>query len=619
MNTNDFYKELFEKYAFDEDKIRRNAIKAAKTPAWQRTLGAHWKSVAGAAAAVAVTVGAVAYISGNSGNDGIDIVSPDNLLSASQRLQEAEQNYYNLPAEENDILNIYLTFKENVCYSDMAVSLSALAGSDEIEIQRIYLNDGTTVSGMTDISTYAETSAADKCISGAKLSAPSKCYRDLNDLSRVDVAEVESEGLNDQTFSPLVREDGDPLANDMLSITTTAPVVTTAPFSFESETTTTAVTTTADTTVPAVSDTDITEEDPDIVEVVPEDPDITVESEDEYVITAPTELDDPELTASETTTAETTAEITVTSDEFEAPDVGLMTRIYQLNAQNALETVLIGEHAIVLSKDQVYFFMMGGVMTDSRPRAIAMGSPKIAYSDEKSVIVTGCDESGKRNMIVMLDLSTNVLYGDDNATNIGTAEIGRVYYSASDNRYFVSTFADSSTYFYEVTVDPMTGLQFRALVEFAGPVAAAGYKNGTLWFTGSEDNVNYSLYSFDCVNGVLEKCAYIGTSCKVHRSPSFGSFILTAGDDADGTQHTYVFDMTSSTLISVTVGSDPMIVDLNGLIYVNSDGTTYRLTDGVLENTDANISFTRELKSNFSIVSQDNEKILVAENNPNIW
>lgn len=619
MNTNDFYKELFEKYAFDEDKIRRNAIKAAKTPAWQRTLGAHWKSVAGAAAAVAVTVGAVAYMSGTAGNDGIDIVSSDDLISASQRIQEAEQNYYNISSEEDGMLNIYLTFKENVCYSDMAVSLSALADSDEIEIQRIYLNDGTAVSGMADIGTYAETSAADKCISGAKLSAPSKCYRDLQDLSRVDVAEIESEKLNDSTFAPLVRDDDDPLASDRLSITTTAPVVTTAPFSFESETTTTAATTAADTTVPVVSDTDVTEEDPDIVEVVPDDPEITVESDDEYVITTPTELDDPELTAEDTTTSDTTTEIAVTSDEFEAPDVGLMTRIYQLNAQNALETVLIGEQAIVLCKDQVYFFKLGGVMTDSRPRVIAMGSPKIAYSDNRSVIVTGCDETGKRNMIVMLDLETNVLYGDNNGTDIGTAEIGRVYYSAADNRYFVSTFADSSTYFYEVTADSMTGLQFRALVEFSGPVTAAGYKNGTLWFTGSEDNVNYSLYSFDCVNGVLEKYADIGTACKVHRSPSFESFILTATDAADGTQYSYIFDMSSCSLISVSVGADPLIADLNGLIYISSDGITYRLTNGVLEATDANISFTRQLKSKFSIVSQDSEKIMVAENNPNIW
>ena len=619
MNTNDFYKELFERYALDEDKIRKNALKAAKTPAWQRTLGTHWKTVAGAAAAVAVTVGAVAYMSGTSGNSGIDIVSSDDLISASQRIQEAEQNYYSISSKEDGMLNIYLTFKENVCYSDMAVSLSALADSDEIEIQRIYLNDGSTVTGMTDIGAFAETSASEKCISGAKLSAPSGCYRDLQDLSRVDVAEIESEKLNDSTFSPLVRDDSDPLASDMLSVTTTDPAVTTVPFSFESETTTTADTTTAGTTAPAEPDTDTSDEEPGLVEVVPDDTEPPVDTNTDENITTVVEIDEPEITTSDTT-ADTTAEITVTSDEFESPDVGLMTRIYQLNAPNALETVLIGNHAIVLCRDQVYFFTLGGVMTDSRPRVIEMSSPKIAYSDNDSVVVTGCGSDGLRNMIVMLDLKTGVLYGDNNETNIGTAEIGRVYFSASDRKYFVSTVSDSNTYIYEMTADSAEGLQFRALVQFTGPVAAAGYKDGILWFTGSEDNVNYALYSFDCMNGTLARSADLGTACKVHRSPSFESFIITATDPATGEQRSYIFDIRARALVYVDIGADPMIADLNGLIYISCDGQTFSLTaEGKLVPTDANIRFTNQLRTGYSIVSQDSEKIVVAESNPNVW
>jgi hypothetical protein len=104
MNTNDFYKELFEKYALDEEKIRRNAIKAAKTPAWQRAVSAHWKTAVGAAAAVAVTVGAVAYTVGNGAGNVIDIDSSDDLLTATQRLREAEKDYYNKEySKEGDI------------------------------------------------------------------------------------------------------------------------------------------------------------------------------------------------------------------------------------------------------------------------------------------------------------------------------------------------------------------------------------------------------------------------------------------------------------------------------------------------------------------------------------
>ena len=634
MNTNDFYKELFEKYALDEDKIRRNAIKAAKTPAWQRTLGTHWKSVVGAAAAVAVTTAGVAYISGISGNDGITISSSDTILSAAERLAAAERNYSDISAEETAISNIYVTFKEPVCYSDMAVSLSALADYDNIEVARIYLTDGTVYSSMTDISGFAETRASDKCIAGAKLSAPSGSFRDIFDLSCVDVAELESDDINDATFAPLVRDDtdkdADPLSNDSYTVTSSAPAVTTAPFSFEVGTaaTTAAPVTAVTTTVP--EDTEAVE--PDITTADPElnDPEITgsdgvvVEIDDDIEsITTAVELDDPLLTSETSdTTAETTTEIAVSTTEItEAPSIGLMTRIYQLNAPNALDTVLVGDNVIVLAREQVYFFRLGGMLSESPARVINIASPKIAYSDSNSVVVTGCGKDGLRNKIVVLNTVTGVLYGADNddGADLGTSEIGRVYYSEAESKYFVSTIAGSTTYFYEVTVDPANGIQFRALVEFAGPVAAAGYRNGTLWFTGAADNVNYSLWSFDCVNGVLAEDAKIGTGCKVRRSLTFGSFLLTAADE-NGVSHTYAFDISSGLIIPVDVPSDALVAEKNGTIYINADGKTYYVSsDGVLTETNVYAAFTRKVTSSYAIMSQDSEKIVVAETNPNIW
>jgi len=624
VNTNDFYKELFEKYAFDEEKIRRNAIKAAKTPAWQRTLGTHWKTVAGAAAAVAVTAAGVAYAAGSQGNNnGIDIVSSENILSASQRIHDAESAYLNISSEDTSISNIFVTFKEPVCFSDMTVSFSALEDFDNIEMQRLYLNDDTVVEGMTDISNFGETAASKVCIAGVKLSAPSKCYRDIQELSCVDLAEFESEMINDDTFAPLVREDNDPLSLDSYSVTTTAPAVTTTAFSFESEPTTTENTTsvsetTADTedTEPAESDTtveaDITSDNEEAqpVEVVPDEENTTAQ-----------ELDDPELTTVDTT-VDTTAEITVTSEDFaDTPDLGLITNLYQLNAPNALETLLIGNNAVVLSRDQVYFFKLGGVVNSSPARAVNMGSPKIAYSDSRSVIVSGCDENGVRNIIVALDLQSGILYGNDNDNaDIGAAEIGRVYYSSTDDKYFVSTVSGSTTYFYEVTLDREQGIVFRPLVAFAGPVSAGGYKDGTLWFVGAEDNVNYSLYSFDCTNGVLTNRAKIGTACKVRRSLTFGSFLLTATDET-GAFRSYVFDINTASLISVEVTSEALIGETAGRVFIGMDGITYAVSsEGILsEVSDIHVEFTRSHSSDYSIFSQNSEGIIVAQSNPNIW
>ncbi len=628
MNTNDFYKELFEKYALDEDKIRRNALKAARTPAWQRTLGAHWKSAAGVAAAVAVTVAGVAYMSAAPGGEGgIDIVSSEDMLSAAQRLAAAEQAYNNLSAEETSLSNIYVTFAEPVCYSDMAVSLSALEDFDSIGIEHLYLTDSTVIVGMTDIGAFAETNGSDKCIAGVKLSAPTKCYRDIQNLSRVDLAELESDKLNDETFAPIVREDTDPLSMDSYTVTSAAPV-TTAPFNFESvpvsETTSAATSTEKPAEQSEPEDTEADDNDttaePDtgsdgqsgsVVEI-DEDPDISG-----TII----EIDDPELTTTSETTAETTAEITVSSDEFtEAPDFGLITNIYQLNTPNALETVLVGNDAIVLCRDQVYFFRLGGLVANNQPRVVNIGNPKIAYYDDKYAVVSGCSSDGRRNVLVALDIGTGVLYGNDNGTDLGSAEIGRVYYSSSDDKFFVSTVADSATYFYEVTIDRDSGLVFRALVEFAGPVSAAGYKNGTLWFAGAEDNVNYSLYSFDCVNGVLNKATDIGTACKVRRSVTFGSFLLTASD-SEGNTRSYVFEINGRTLIPVEISGEALVAERNGTVYLNIGGTTYTVAaDGVLTETNAPyVEFVRTVNSSLTVISQDSEKVEVAQTNGNVW
>ena len=54
MNTNDFYKELMSEYSFDYEKIRKAAM-GKSVQAKKSRLKTVWLSVAGAAAAVAIT------------------------------------------------------------------------------------------------------------------------------------------------------------------------------------------------------------------------------------------------------------------------------------------------------------------------------------------------------------------------------------------------------------------------------------------------------------------------------------------------------------------------------------------------------------------------------------
>ena len=84
MNTNDFYKELMSEYSFDYEKIRKAAM-GKSVQAKKSRLKTVWLSVAGAAAAVAITFSSVALL--NSGSP--VVVSPTTSISAEDRFRMA--------------------------------------------------------------------------------------------------------------------------------------------------------------------------------------------------------------------------------------------------------------------------------------------------------------------------------------------------------------------------------------------------------------------------------------------------------------------------------------------------------------------------------------------------
>lgn len=616
MNTNDFYKELFEKYALDEEKIRRNAIKAAKTPAWQRAVSAHWKTAVGAAAAVAVTVGAVAYTVGNGAGNVIDIDSSDDLLTATQRLREAEKDYYNADTQDESRSDIYVTFTENLCYSDMSVALSALSEYDEISVESLYLIDGSVIRSNAAVCAYAESGASVRNIAGAKLNAPLKCFKDINDLSKVSVAEKASDKLNDDTFSPLKDEDPLKYANDFI-VTTASAAETTTPFVFATETSVS--TSVSGSYIPADTDADTTEpvedsepdEDTDMVDTPIDitDEETTENTEDDIVEVAPVSDDGTDFTT-------VPAETTVSADDLtEVPDIGLYTQIYQLNVENALETILIRDHAIVLTRGEAYIFKLGGVV-NAQARVYDISVPKLAYSDDDTVILTGCGDNGRRNTLLVLDMKRDKVYFTDAGTSFGEAEIGTINYSSAEDKYFLKAVSESNTFFYELVIGGETELSFRPLFEFSGVVSPAGYRNGKLWFTAADEKMKYGLYCFDCVGGSLDKTAAFGTVCKVRRSRSLESFIMTASDPDTDAPVTYVFDTNTAALIPVKADPDAQIAVMNGVIYIGSDGKNYTLSaNGELTETNARVMYAYYPAANYGIVASDSEKVIVAEQN----
>ncbi|MDE7234093.1 MAG: hypothetical protein K2N29_03430, partial [Ruminiclostridium sp.] len=234
MNKNEFYKELMTRYALDEEKIRLNALKQAKKPAWQRFAADYWKPALGTAAAIAVTAAAVGYTSSFSTQPPV-VVPEDTALSASQRLWEAEQNYYNLQAAAA-LSDIYVTFSEPISYGELAVALSTVADTGEVVVDALYTED-QAVFRKEALREYEAAHDREKTVIGAKISAPSALYRDIQDLSKVYLAELGSADINDDTFVPLPIEDPDPLGGDPSYAETSAPQtsapVTTTSFSFD--------------------------------------------------------------------------------------------------------------------------------------------------------------------------------------------------------------------------------------------------------------------------------------------------------------------------------------------------------------------------------------------------
>lgn len=628
MNTNDFYKELFEKYALDMDKIRMNAIKQAREPAWKKAVKTYWKPVAGAAAAVAVTVGIGAYALGGSSDPGIDItVSPSTALSANQRLREAEANYYNMDANREDIVSVYITFLEPISYSDMIVALSAVSDCEDISVQRLYLSDGSVIDGMEAISAFAAEKS--EKIAAAKLYSYYSHYRDIQDLSAVHLAELGSMELNDDTFTPLPVDDSDPLSADSVDspeATTSAPVtaplesITTTPFSFEQET-----------TAPVIEEETTTDDETDSEEITTLPPE---EGEAEGTDTEDNgdNNDNPEETTDtssdwqtpgEETTAPSVGTDIPVSEITNPGGAGLMTEIYQLNVPNSLSTSLYGDRAVVLTKNEVYIYNIGGIISKPTANVIAMESPKISYSDDKSVVITGCDGENKRNIMAILDLTGGGVYTYDVSANLGASEIGSVHYSRTADKYFVKTISGSSTFVYEVIVTPEAGIAFRPLVEFEGALSIAGYysSDSKLFLQVSADNISSTLYEFSCSNGSSVKISDFDEVCHIKRTPDFESFALILSGKKEEETNGFVYDAAASALIPVKMDRRSSLGIKNGAVYLRTDEGLFSVgaKNGVCASTETNVVFEIAAKTDYFVMETTSEKVVIAGANTSNW
>lgn len=642
MTEQEMYREIMSRYALNPEKIRVNALKQAKKPAWQRFASDYWKPAAGIAAAVALTVSGVGYMNSNSPRPEIDIkIDSASALSAARRLSEAEQNYFNLQSLKNKSVDIYVTFREPISCCDAVMTLSGVADAGEIEISAVYL-DSQTLTGTEAVAEYMAAHGEEKTVLAVKISTLSMHYRSVQDLSVVYLAEIASDEINDETFSPIIVEDNDPLSNDRFTETTTivtaAPVTTTS-FSFDSGTSATtpedapslgnSVDNSQSTLKPPqdIDDDDPEEENPEEDEEEIDDPEETDESE----VTAPVKTEEITSQAAETETTEaseiteteetTTETVEVPSNEitdeaYQGSSIGLLTEFYELKIENSTETFISGDNAVVLTKNGVYFYTLGLLVGEQGGVSAELGNPKIAFKNDDTIVLTGCSASGARNLISVASLDENTLRTYDVSANIGAAELGTVNYSSAQGKYFVKTVSETSSFIYEVQISDESGIIFRPLVESQNPVAAVGFKDNLLFLSISDALSGTKLYSFNTVDGETREVAAFTESMKIRRGDDFESFALLSESGK------YIYDLNRGMAISTDLlGENVRLMSCNGKTCFRVDGATYEITESsTVEGMYGADVFPEETPSEYEVNEITSEKVVIVRNsNGNMW
>lgn len=173
MNEKEFYKQLMSEYSFDHEKIKKAAmgkvieVKKKKAPI-------KWITTTCAAAAVALTVGAVAIMApGNPVS-----VTPTNSISVEDRFKLALEAYEQADQNMEEEF-LYVTFMEKETPTDMQNILARADSTGAIKVIEVYTADRNTVSGSANIKELF--SADEENIVAVKIRCPGNFIKRLTD------------------------------------------------------------------------------------------------------------------------------------------------------------------------------------------------------------------------------------------------------------------------------------------------------------------------------------------------------------------------------------------------------------------------------------------------------
>lgn len=479
MNKNEFYKNLMLTYTVDTEKVKRIA-KRRVVKRSSRVL----RFIPGAAACAAVTAAAVTIVSlGAAGHDpGVDITSDE---AAVARMAAAEQYYVSLPDDDEQLMDMYVSFEHSLSYNEILLSFSKIDEKGDINIRLLYTDKGKYYEN-------SESLAEDLVFLGAKITAPASLCRDIRLLKTVSLVELPESGITDDSFAPF--------GSSQLVVTTPES----ANGSFEIDlpsytTTTTAVTTT---TTPAVSET------------------TTVTNADtEDTTTAPEDTETEETTTEETTT-DTETEETTAEDipaDIDIPITGV-TAVRIINA----------ERIVVTTSDSIRLYRMqeGKLALDTTFYA---SNAKISWSsyDGTDLLITAC-EGGAR---------TRLYWADGKAGAITELDVSAITSDGAEISSLVRTHNGSVTLLKTVTTDKSrlysihradSTLSINLIGEYDFPVTSLALLGDNLYFALTDTkNATVGIYVRNLTDGtVTELDSYSGT-LRCTRSQTFNAAALT--------------------------------------------------------------------------------------------
>lgn len=577
MNQNDFYKELMTKYAFDSDKIKAKAIKQAKRPFVERIFTEHKAVTACACAALMLTAGVYGFVSLNGLASPLDILSSNDVLTASQRLEEAEKNYallYDSSDDEGEIVGMYISFTEPISYSEALMTFSSVSDTGDVQPAIVYLSDGTRIE-KPDISAFAMSRNGEKTVTGMKIIAPFAYYKEIQDLNIVSLVETAFDKLSDDTFVPIIGT-GDPLSTTPTQATTAEPDSVpendiTIGKSEETVAIQTDVVTGSTTTEPVITTTTTTEAE-------------TTTDSSEAVST-----DRPETSVTETET-ETTTEAPVITE----PDS------YTIELNGVISAAVINEtDTLVLADSGAYIYRINDKYETELATSISLVSPKMEWSSGivKHVLISGCNTDGLRSVIVDYNIETSEFNIYDLSGIMTDNELGGVYYSYERGCIFVKAVGTTTTNIYYI--ETVGGKAFASpIVTSKLPVTPLCFSNGVFTYAISEADrtVVYSLKKGDTAATVVAayECDVVFTrsnyfDCYAAAYTNADNICVTMIVDRSGASHCFNAD---GSVIFGNGGNNTLFTDRSGFYSIVNGSIVAKTFEDVAERFESGIDIS---------------------------